>query len=176
MLPGSRLPLMGRKKGYRAPEGLVKKPRSPFWYIKIGRLQKSTKVPLEDVTKATIILREVQKRLLEKEDRAKEILGESVPFSKLAGRYLKEISPGKRSGKSDEVQSKAPLRYFGERRIDTIKPKDIADYQDWRKEQLVSETKRKKEPKEEKPRRKVSGATINREVSFISGCFKKAIR
>jgi len=165
MLPQNKLPTMGRKKGYKAPEGLIRIPGSPFWWIKIGKVRKSTKVPLDNITKATIILREIQKRLLEREDRVREMMGESVPFSQLVGKYLKEISSGKRSGKSDEVNSKWPLKYFGERKIDSIRPLDIAKYQDWRKEQI---SERKGKP--------VSGATINREKSFISACFKKAIR
>ena len=67
MVPLNRIGHIGRKKkGYRAPEGLVRMPGSPYWWIVIGKIRKSTKIPLSDITKATILLREVQKRLLEK--------------------------------------------------------------------------------------------------------------
>lgn len=80
---------MGRKKkGYKAPEGLIRIEGSPYWWIKItyaGKtIKKSTGIPLEAITKATIVLREVQKRLLEKQDKAKEILG---------SRFLSKTSP-----------------------------------------------------------------------------------
>jgi integrase len=160
---------MGRKKkGYRAPEGLIRIEGSPYWWIKLpfnGKiLKKSTKVPFENITKATIILRGVQKRLLEKVDKVAEILGESIPFDDLADRYLKEVSPGKRSGGSDKTNSIYPKKYFGKRRADTIRTIDLGQYQDWRKAQISERTKRP-----------VSGATINREMSFISCCFKKAV-
>jgi len=156
-------PMGRRKKGYRAPEGLIKRSDSPNWFIKMGPIYKSTKTT--DLTKATIILREVQKRLLERQDKAREILGESIPFSKLIARYLDEISPGKRSHKSDLTNSKYPLKYFGDRRIDNLAPKDIYKYQEWRKDQVSS-----------RKGRAVVGATINREVALIRHALKKAVR
>jgi len=161
---------MGRKKrGYKAPEGLIKMDGSPYWWVKLnfnGKLiRKSTKVPLENISKATIILREVQKRLLEKSEKAKDILGESISFKDLADRYLKEISPGKRSERSDHTNSVHPKKFFTSRRIDTIEQKDIYQFIEWRKNEIEGE---RKTP--------VSGSTINREKSFISQCFKKAIR
>lgn len=169
MLVWNRVGRMGRKKtGYRAPEGLIKRKGSPYWWIRIrwkGKdINKSTRVPLENITRATIILREVQKGLLERDERAREILGQSVPFRELAERYLKEVSPGKRSGRSDKTNSICPIKYFGERRIDMIKKIDIYKYMEWRKVQI---SERKKRP--------VSGSTINREVSFIGACMKKAV-
>ena len=157
---------MGRKKkGYKAPEGLVRIPGSPYWWIVWKDIRKSTGIPLADITKATILLLEVQKRWYEKQDRVKEILGDSIPFSALIDRYLKEISPGKKSAKSDEVNSKHPKKYFGDRRIDMITPQDIYKYFEWRKEQ---KSLRKKRP--------VSGSTMNREKSLISDTFSKAIK
>ena len=161
---------MGRKKkGYKAPEGLIRIEGSPYWWIKItynGKtIKKSTQIRLENITRATILLREVQKRLLEKEEKAKEILGESIFFKDLADRYLKEISPAKRSKRSDHTNSAHPKKFLGNRRIDMIEPRDIYQYIEWRKNE-VSETR--KIP--------VSGSTINREKSFISQCFKKAVR
>lgn len=161
---------MGRKKEeYKAPEGLIKIEGSPYWWIKItfnGKTtKKSTKIPVENLTKATIVLREVQRRLLEKQDKAAEILGESISFKDLADRYLKEISPGKRSARSDHTNSTHPKKFFGGRRIDTIEQKEIYQYIEWRKREISEATKIP-----------VSGSTINKEKSFISQCFKKAIR
>jgi len=161
---------MGRKKkGYKAPEGLIRIEGSPYWWIKItygGKtIKKSTQIPVENITKATILLREIQKRLLEKEEKTKEILGESIFFKDLAERYLKEISPGKRSERSDHTNSTHPIKFLGNRRIDMIEPKDVYRFIEWRKNFIEGE---RKAP--------VSGSTINREKSFISQCFKKAIR
>jgi hypothetical protein len=153
-----------KKKGYRAPEGLIRRPGSPFWWIKIGDICKSTKIPLADITKASILLREVQKRLLEKEAQAKGILGESISFSKLIERYLKEVSPAKRSKRSDETNSRCPKEFFKDRRIDAIRPQDIYRYQEWRKNILGRYGK------------PISGATINRERALISQAMKSAIK
>lgn len=118
---------MGRKKkGYKAPEELVRQANSPNWYIKWKHLYKSTGTP--DIEEARLIFIEVQKMVLTEELRAKEILGKSIPFSQMIQRYLKEISPQKRSWKSDHVNSKYPVKYFGEKKIDTITPQDIYKY------------------------------------------------
>lgn len=165
MLPINKIRSMGRKKkGYRAPEGLVKMPGSPFWWIVTGNIRKSTKIPLSDITKATILLREVQKRLLEKRAKAEEILGESISFSQLIKRYLAEVSSTKRSKMADHTNSHNPMKFFGEQRLDTIKPRDIYKYQDWRKSFLGRLGK------------PVSGATVNRERALISHAMKWAIR
>jgi integrase len=169
---------MGRKKkGYKAPEGLIRIGGSPYWWIKItynGKTtKKSTEIPLENVTKATILLREIQKRILEKEDKAKEILGESISFDELADRYLKEISPGKRSERSDHTNSTHPKEFLGYRRIDTIEQKDVYQFIEWRKSQFREVRKKGTSEASKIP---ISGSTINREKSFISQCFKKAIR
>ena len=155
---------MGRKKkGYKAPEGLILQAGSPNWYIKWKHVYKSTGT--SDLERARLIFIEIQKMVLTEELRAREMLGKSVPFSQLIQRYLKEISPEKISGKSDHVNSKHPLKYFGDRRVDTIEPRDIYKYFEWRKEQI---SLRKKRP--------VSGATMNREKSLISDAFKNAIK
>ncbi|MGD0917783.1 MAG: site-specific integrase [Thermodesulfobacteriota bacterium] len=165
MTPYANLLRMGRKKKYKAPQGLVKMPGSPFWWIVWKEIRKSTGIPLADITKATILLLEVQKRWYEKQDKIKEILGLSIPFSKLIERYLAEISPGKKSNRSDKTNSNYPLKYFGARPIDGIKPQDIYKYFEWRKEQKSKQTKKS-----------VSGPTMNREKSLISDAFSKAIR
>lgn len=155
---------MGRKKkGYKAPEGLIRQAGSPNWYIKWRHIYKSTGT--SDLEKARLIFIEVQKMVLTEEHRAKEILGKSIPFSQLIQRYLKEISPAKRSWKLDHVNSKYPAKFFGEKKIDTITPQEIYKFQDWRKSQI---SERRKRP--------VSGATINRELSLISDTLTKAIR
>ena len=155
---------MGRKKkNYKASEGLIRQAGSPNWYIKWKHLYRSTGTP--DLEKPRLIFIEVQKMILTEELRAKEILGKSTPFSQLIQRYLKEISPEKRSWKSDHVNSKYPVKIIGEKRIDTITPQDIYKYQDWRKGQIS-----------ERRKRLVSGATINRELSLFSDAFTKAIR
>ncbi len=157
---------MGRKKkGYKAPEGLVKMPGSPFWYVHIGNICKSTKT--SDLVKATLILREVQKRLLEKEmeSRARVIVGDEVSLKTAAERYLREESTGKVSERSDRTNSIHPIQYFADAPIDGIKPKDIYSFFDWRRKQISKQTG--------KP---VSGPTMNREKSFISEVMKKSIK
>jgi len=161
----TNLSRMGRKKKYKAPQGLIKMPGSPYWWIVWKNIRKSTGIPLADITKATILLLEVQKRWYEKQDKIKEILGQSIPFSKLIERYLAEISPGKKSNRSDKTNSNHPLKYFGARPIDGIKPQDIYKYFEWRREQKSEQTKKS-----------VSGPTMNREKSLISDAFSKAIR
>lgn len=155
--------LMGRKKkGYKAPEGLIQQAGSPNWYIKWRHIYKSTKTP--DLEKARLIFVEVQKMVLTEELRAKEILGKSIPFCQLIEKYLKEITPSKRSARADKTNSIYPLKYFSEKRIDDITTQEIYRYQDWRK----SFKGRYGKP--------VSGSTINREISLISDAFRKAIR
>jgi len=102
---------------------------------------------------------------LERQDKTREILGESILFPDLMDRYLKEVSPGKKSWKSDQTNSRCPKEYFKNRRLDTIEPQDIYRYFEWRKKQI---SKTKKKP--------VSGTTINREKSLISDAFSKAIK
>lgn len=155
--------LMGRKKkGYKAPEGLIRQAGSPNWYIKWRHIYKSTGTA--ELEKARLIFIEVQKMVLTEELRAKEILGKSIPFSKLVERYLKEITPSKRSARADKTNSTCPLKFFGQKRIDAMVTQDIYRYQDWRKSF---------NGKYGKP---VSGPTINREISLISDAFRKAIR
>lgn len=161
------LPSMGRKKKYKAPQGLIRKPGSPYWWlnVKVGNKQVYSSTKYTDLDQARLVLVEVQRMLLTEELRAREILGKSVPFSQLIERYLREISPSKKSRGSDDVNSKNPIKFFGEKRVDVITIQDIYQYQDWRKSQI---SERRKRP--------VSGATINREVSLISDAFRKAIR
>jgi integrase len=165
LFPYGNLVRMGRRKRYRAPQGLVRMPGSPFWWIVWKDIRKSTGIPLVDITKATILLLEVQKKWYEKQDKVKEILGQSIPFFKLIERYLAEISPGKKSYQSDKTNSIHPLKYFGSRPIDGIKPQDIYKYFEWRKER-----------KSERTQKTVSGPTMNREKSLISAAFSKAIK
>lgn len=147
---------VGRKKqGYSGPQGLIKKAGSENWYIRWKNIQKSTGTP--DLLQAQKIFVECQRMVFNAEAKAREILGHSVPFSKLIGRYLKEISPGKRSARADRTNSRHPLQFFKEKRIDTFTVQDIYKYMDWR-------------------RSGVSGPTINREISLISDAFRKAIR
>lgn len=156
---------MGRKKSYKAPTGLVWV--RGYWYIVWRNIFASTKT--KNLDEAELILRQIQTEVKRKEladgSRAKEILGQSIPFSRLMDRYLEEVSPSKRSWKSDHVNSKPLLRYFEDRKIDAISAQGVYKFQDWRKSQ-VSESKK----------RPISGATINREVSLLSDAFKKAIR
>jgi hypothetical protein len=62
---------------------------------------------------------------------------------------------------NDLTNSKYPLKYFGDRRIDNLAPKDIYKYQEWRKDQVSS-----------RKGRAVVGATINREVALIRHALK----
>ncbi len=148
-------PVGRKKKGYSGPQGLIRKRGSENWYIKWRRIHKSTGTA--DLERARLILLEVQRMVLTEEAKAKEILGRSVPFSKLIARYLKEISPTKRSARADHTNSRHPLQFFSEKRIDTVTIQDVYKYMDSR-------------------RPDVSGSTINREISLISDAFRKAIR
>jgi hypothetical protein len=104
--------VMGRKKSYKAPVGLVWV--RGYWYVVWKGIYASTKT--KNLDEAELILREIQREIKRKKlaegERAKEILGQSIPFSKLMERYLKEVSPSKRSWKSDHINSKPLLRYF----------------------------------------------------------------
>lgn len=162
---------MGRKKiGYKAPEGLIKIPKSKFWYIKrtiYGKpVFKSTGT--NDLLEAQEIYHMVMSELLKeaKTHATNRILGRSVPFSSVVERYLKEISPSKsRGGRNDKNSSKAPLAYFQESKIDGITKQDIYKFLDTRKATIS-----------EKTGRLISGPTVNREKSFLSKLFKFAIR
>lgn len=162
---------MGRRKqGYKAPEGLIRIPKSSCWYIKrtvLGKeVYKSTGT--SDIVDAQKIYHLVMNELLKEvtQYQANKILGKSVPFKFVVERYLKEISPSKsKNGRNDVNSSKPVLKFFGDSKIDGITKQDIYKYLDWRKN-----------TKNERLGRTVSGATINREKSFLSEVFKKAIR
>ena len=82
------LPIMGRRKGYKAPEGLVKQKHSSHWYIKTrinGKLiYKSTKT--SDIQKAELILAKVKVALLSLDSQVKQIIGKSIPFERIDGK------------------------------------------------------------------------------------------
>lgn len=162
---------MGRKKiGYKAPEGLIRIPKSSCWYIKRTVLGKEVfkSTGTNDLIEAEEIYHIVMTELLKeaKSHYANRILGRSVPFSFVVERYLSEISPSKsKSGRNDKNSSKPLLKYFCESKIDGITKQDIYKYLDWRKNTI-----------NERLKRTVSGSTINREKSFLSEIFKKAIR
>jgi len=159
---------MGRKKqGYSGPTGLVRHPGSQNWYVKWRNIYKSTGTP--DLDRARLIFIEVQRMILTEESKAREIAGHSIAFSKMMERYLKEITPAKRSARADHTNSIQPLHFFKDRRIDTITIQDVYKYMDWRKDQRAAGSK-------EDAERKISGSTINREVSLMSDAFRKAIR
>ncbi len=139
---------MGRRKiGYKAPEGLVRIPKSRFWYIKrtvMGKpIYKSTGTA--DLIEAEEIYHMVMSELLKeaKAHSANRILGRSVPFSSVVERYLREISPSKsKGGRNDKNSSKAPLAYFGESKIDGIIKQDIYKFLDTRKATISEKTGR----------------------------------
>lgn len=159
-----------RKRGYKAPEGLIRVSGSPYLYIKrtVGgkTVFKSTKTA--DLLQAERILHFVMQELLKdfEEYSTNRILGKSVPLHEVVTRYLNEISPTKSGrGRNDINNSKPVLAFFGESKIDGIKKQDIYRYRDWRENTI-----------NERLRRPVSGSTINREKSFLSEIFRKAIR
>lgn len=162
---------MGRRKiGYKAPEGLIRIPKSSCWYIKRTVLGKEVfkSTGTGDLIEAEEIYHIVMTELLKeaKTHFANRILGRSVPFSFVVERYLSEISPSKsKGGRNDKNSSKPLLNYFSESKIDGITKQDIYKYLDWRKNTI-----------NERLKRSVSGSTINREKSFLSEIFKKAIR
>jgi len=155
-----------RKKGYKAPEGLVKQRKSRNWYIKArigGKLiYKSTRTP--DLRQAELILAKVKVALLSLDSQVREVIGKSIPFAQLMTRYLKEVSVDKRSFESDMIRSKPLLECFKDQRIDTITTQDIYRYQDWRR----NSTARTGKP--------ISGATVNREIALLRHALRKAIR
>jgi integrase len=158
---------VSRKKRYKAPEGLIKQKHSAHWYIKTrinGRLiYKSTRT--SDLQKAELILAKVKVALLSLDSQVKQIIGKSIPFEELMGRYIKEVSSTKRSFESDKFRSRLLIKFFENRKIDTITTQDVYQYQDWRKNQTI--------PKSNKS---ISGPTINREISLLRHAFRKAIR
>jgi integrase len=162
---------MGRRKiGYKAPEGLIRIPKSSCWYIKRTVLGKEVfkSTGTTNLIEAEEIYHIVMTELLKeaKTHYANRILGRSVPFSFVVERYLSEISPSKsKAGRNDINSSKSLLKYFGESKIDGITKQDIYKFLDWRKNTF-----------NERLKRTVSGSTINREKSFLSEIFKKAIR
>ena len=162
---------MGRRKiGYKAPEGLIRIPKSSCWYIKRTVLGKEVfkSTGTSDLIEAEEIYHIVMTELLKesKAHYANRILGRSVLFSFVVERYLSEISPSKsKAGRNDKNSSKHLLKYFDESKIDGITKQDVYGYLDWRKSTI-----------NERLKRAVSGSTINREKSFLSEIFRKAIR
>ena len=158
---------MGRKKSYKAPEGLVKQKHSKHWYVKTrinGRLiYKSTRT--SDLQKAELILAKIKVALLSSDSQVRKMIGKSIPFEELMQRYTKEVTPLKRSSRSDLINQKPLMQYFANKPIDTITTQDVYRYMDWRKSQTVKDGDRP-----------ISGPTVNREVSLLSHSFKKAIR
>jgi len=167
MPSSNNFPHMGRKKGYKAPQGLIKQRKSANWYIKAGvagkLVYKSTRT--SDLRKAELILAKVKVELLSLESQVHEVIGKSIPFRELIERYLSEVSSLKRSQRTDMTNARPLQAYFGDQKVDLITTQDVYKYQDWRKSQ---ETQRTKQP--------ISGMTINREVALLRSAFKKAIR
>ncbi len=160
---------MGRhKEGYKGPKYLIRKPGSPFWYIKWKGICKSTET--DNLIQAQIRLAEEQQRYW-----AKQILQKDEPhsvlFSTLLTRYLKEVSPTKASARSDFTNARRPLEFFGDKPIDMISIQEGYRYQDWRKIQYVQPKKKDKEPT-----KLITGATINRELALVKHSLKYAVR
>jgi len=159
-----------RKKGYKGPEGLIKMRNSRNWYAKKtinGKtLFRSTRTA--DLLQAQRILHSLMTELLKEFElhTVNRILGRSVCLSEIITRYLHEVSPSKSgSGRNDINSSKPVLVFFGESKIDGITIQDIYKYLDWRKNSISLQTGHM-----------ISGATVNREKSFLSKIFKFAIR
>jgi len=158
---------MGRKKNYKAPEGLVRQSKSQCWYIKCrvnGKLiYKSTRT--SDIHRAELILSKVKVALLSLDSQVKQIVGRSIPFNELMKRYTNEVSSGKRSFRSDITNQKPLLKFFESRRIDTITRQNVYQFQDWRKNTPSERTG--------KP---ISGPSVNREIALLRHALKKAVR
>jgi hypothetical protein len=108
-----------RKRGYKAPEGLVRIPKSRNWYIKRTVLGKEVfkSTGTADLIEAQEIYHLVMTELLKeaKTYSVNRILGRSVPFRSVVERYLQEVSPSKcRGGRNDKNSSKPLLLYFGD--------------------------------------------------------------
>ncbi len=159
-----------RKRGYKAPEGLIRIPKSSNWYIKrtVNGKDIFRSTGTSDLIQAEEIYHMVMSEILKdlKENACNRILGKSVPFSSVVDRYLSEISPSKsKDGRNDINSSKPLLKFFGDSKIDGITKQDIYKYLDWRKNSVSERTG--------KP---LSGSSINREKSFLCEIFKKGIR
>lgn len=146
---------------------MVRQGKSKNWYIKVrinGKLiYKSAKT--SDILQAELILSKAKVALLSLDSQVRQIIGKSIPFSRLIQRYLQEISPNKLSSESDKFRSMPLIEFFGDRKIDTITTQDVYQYQDWRKNQTSSRSKKI-----------ISGSTVNREISLLRHSFRKAIR
>lgn len=86
-----------------------------------------------------------------------EKTGRGVTFGQVAGRYLREVTPGKKSATDFETRRMGYFKeYFGESTpILSINRKKIAE---WRDHRLKT----------------VTGSTVNREANLLSNLFRKA--
>lgn len=149
---------MGRtKRGYKGPKNLIKRSDSPYWYICLPWVKKSTET--EDLREAQILLEKEKLAHLEADRKPKGTL-----FSTVMEKYLREITPSKHSPRSDNTNVRKPLEFFSDKSVESIKPIDLYKYQEWRKS---FNSERKKRP--------VSNATINREVALIKHALSKCV-
>ena len=146
-----------RKRGYSAPHGLIKRTGSPYWWIKWKGIYRSTET--HDLTKAHLQLIEEQRKYLQTKTDDK-----SLKFSHVLSEYLTKVSKEKRSHKSEEVNSRRPLEYLGEMRIESITPQDVYAFRNWRKGQ-----------KHERADRPIKESSVNRELALIRNVFSYAI-
>jgi len=169
---------MGRKKAYPAPQGLLRRRKSRFWYINFkGRIESTG---TEDINLAQAILAERKREYhlgLVGRSRAhlngpvtsvidERPVSPPIPFSNLLTRYLTEVSPTKsRQGASDKTNSGMLLVFFGQIPVNKITVQLVYQYQDWRRSFWSI-----------RKRRPVSGATINREVALLKHALHKAVR
>jgi integrase len=79
-----------------------------------------------------------------------------------------------RSYKDIVGRTRSLKKFFQYRKASELLPSDVESYQVWRKKQNVCKHNTRK--KQTVCRKKVSNATVNREVSVLKRCFKLAIR
>lgn len=96
---------------------------------------------------------------------------ERIPFKDFAQEYLEKYSkPNKRSWAStDVIYIKHFTNFFGTKALNEITPHDIERYKSLRLGSVNAT------PRLKNPRKKISPATINREMSWLRGMFNRAI-
>lgn len=194
---------MGRKKrGYSAPEGLIRKKGSPYWYVLEHGKATSTKEI--DLNLAQAKMFEMKARELRgmvgvpTDENHKVILGLQVQrgdtsdvgkgntlishrescltiplFKSALSRYLQDISPSKaREGKNDQTYAIMPMLYFGGNNAEN----KVYAVDEVDTQAIYRYQDWRKTVYSMRKKRPVTGASINREVALIKHCLKKCVR
>jgi len=87
-----------------------------------------------------------------------------VPFDRAVKSFLKNYSETKKSSRSDNISSKALLRYFGEKKLSFINSWRVDKYKSERLKTIGRHGKL------------ISKATVNREIAFLKTMLNYAVR